>query len=63
MKWSIVQGANPYSNVSKGCDLCITEKLKISDEDNKSVSLNERLKLVSKCQIDKKYILSPQQPR
>ena len=32
VKWSIVQRAKRYSNVSKRCDLCTTEKLKISDE-------------------------------
>ena len=37
MKWSIVQRAKPYSDVSKRCDLCTAKKLKIIDED-KSVS-------------------------
>ena len=57
VKWSIVQRAKPYSNVSKRCYLCTTEKLKISDED-KSVSLNKRSELVSKCRHENKYILA-----
>ena len=56
VKWSIVQRAKPYSNVSKRCDLCTTDKLKISDED-KSVSLNNRSELVSKFHHKNKYIL------
>ena len=57
VKWSIVQRAQPYSNVFKHCDLCTTEKLKISDED-KSVSLNNRSELVSKFHNKNKYILA-----
>ena len=49
--------SGPYSNVSKRCDLCATEKLKIRDED-KSVSLNKRSELVSKCRHKNKYILA-----
>ena len=48
VKSSIVQQTKPYSNMSKRCDLCTTEKLKIGDED-KSVSRNKRSELVSKC--------------
>ena len=43
VKWLIVQRAKQYSNVSKRCDLCTTEKLKISDED-KSVSLKKKIR-------------------
>ena len=57
VKWSIVQRAKPYSNVSKRCDLCTTEKLKIGDQ-YKSVSLNNRSELVSKCRHKNKYILA-----
>ena len=57
VKWSIVQRAKPYSSVSKCCGLCTTEKLKICDED-KSVLLNKRSELVSKCRHENKYILA-----
>ena len=29
IKWSIISRARPYNNISKRCDLCLTEKLMI----------------------------------
>ena len=57
VRWSIAQRANPYSNVSKRCDLCTAVKLKISDEDN-SVSRIKRSELANKCRHENKYILT-----
>ena len=33
VKSSILQQTKPYANMSERCDLCTTEKLKISEED------------------------------
>ena len=30
IKWTIISRARPYNNISKRCDLCLTEKLKIN---------------------------------
>ena len=46
--WTICRRAQPYSNITKRCNLCLMEKVHLIDAD-KSVSLNKRLELVSKC--------------
>lgn len=54
--WSTLRRAVAYSNTTKRCDLCLTEKLMISNAD-KECSLNKRSELVSKCRHENKYIL------
>ena len=56
IKWTIVTSAAPYNNVSKRCNLCLTEKLKIIDAD-KSNLLNKRSELISKCRHENKFYI------
>ena len=54
--WSINRRAQAHSNITKRCDLCLTEKLSIINAD-KTTTLNKRSELVSKCQHENKYYL------
>ena len=56
IEWSVLRQAPAYSNITKKCDLCLTEKLMISSAEKKS-SLNTRSELVSKCRHENKYLL------
>ena len=56
IKWSIASRARPYSNESKRCDLCLTEKLLIMNA-NKQSLLNKRPELISKCRHQNKFYL------
>ena len=56
IEWSVLRQAPAYSNITKKCDLCLTEKLMISSAEKKS-SLNKRSELVSKCRHENKYLL------
>ena len=55
--WSILSHSNAYSNISKKCNLCLSEKLKIITADKSSL-LNKRSELVSKCRHENKFCLS-----
>ena len=55
--WSITNHATPYSNETKRCNLCLTEKLCIMKA-NKSSLLNKRSELISKCRHENKYYLT-----
>ena len=55
--WSINRRAQAYSNTTKRCDLCLTEKLSIINAD-KTTTLNKRSELVSKCRHKNKYYLA-----
>ena len=57
MKWTIFKRAPSYSNATKHCCLCLTEKLSIM-EANKDTTLNCRTELVSKCRHQNKFYLS-----
>ena len=57
IKWSIIQRSQAYSNKTKRCNLCLTEKLSILNAD-KAKTLNKRSELVSKCRHENKYYLS-----
>ena len=37
IKWSIACHAHPYTNETKKCDLCLTEKLLIMNADKRSL--------------------------
>ena len=56
IKWSIISRARPYSNISKRCDLCLTEKLMIIKHSNDNL-LNKRSELISKCRHQNKFYL------
>ena len=55
--WSINRRAQAYSNTTKRCNLCLTEKLSIINAD-KTTTLNKRSELVSKCRHENKYYLA-----
>ena len=57
ISWSIVDRARAYSNETKRCSLCLTEKLRIMTTD-KDTRLNRRPELVSKCRHANKFRLS-----
>ena len=56
IKWSIISRARPYNNISKRCDLCLTEKLMIIKHSNDNL-LNKRSELISKCRHENKFYL------
>ena len=57
IKWRIAEQAKGYSNVSKRCNLCVTEKFRIITAD-RSTRLNKRSELISKCRHANKFHLS-----
>ena len=57
VNWDILRKAPAYSNLSKRCDLCLTEKLMIISAD-KSILLNKRSEIISKCRHQNKFYLS-----
>ena len=57
INWSIISSASAYNNISKRCNLCITEKLHIIKAD-KARNLNKRTELISKCRHENKYFLA-----
>ena len=57
IKWRIAEQAKGYSNVSKRCNLCVTEKFRIITAD-RSTRLNKRRELISKCRHANKFQLS-----
>ena len=56
IQWSIIAKASTYSNSSKKCDLCLTEKLMIIKHSNNKL-LNKRSELISKCRHENKFYL------
>ena len=56
IKWTIISHARPYNNISKRCDLCLTEKLMIITA-NPDRNLNKRSELISKCRHENKFYL------
>ena len=56
INWSIITTARSYSNISKRCNLCLTEKLHIIKTDKTNL-LNKRSELISKCRHENKYYL------
>ena len=57
VRWEVLRKAPAYSCLSKRCDLCLTEKLMILSAD-KSVLLNKRSEIISKCRHQNKFCLS-----
>ena len=56
VKWTIICRARPYSNITKRCDLCTTEKLMIINSKPDKL-LNKRSELISKCRLENKFYL------
>lgn len=54
IKWTIINRTRPYNNITKRCDLCLTEKLMIIKGNN---LLNKRSELISKCRHENKFYL------
>ena len=52
VSWDILRKAPAYSNLSKRCDLCLTEKLMVISAD-KSTILAKRSEIISKCRTPK----------
>ena len=57
LKWSIIRQAQPYTPISKRCNLCLWEKYHIIMSSKES-RLNSRNELVSKCRHRTKHLLS-----
>ena len=56
IKWKILSHATHYSNRTKRCNLCITEKYFIICKP-KAATLNKRNELISKCRHKDKFLL------
>ena len=57
INWSILATAPAYSNKSKRCHLCLTEKLYLVRAKKPSL-LNKRTELISKCRHENKFYLA-----
>ena len=62
IEWSTLRKTNGYNTVSKSCNLCLTEKLLISEYKDKGKRLNKRSELISKCRHQNKYLLKNWDP-
>ena len=54
IRWTIICRGRPYSNITKRCDLCTTEKLTIINSKPDEL-LNKRSELISKCRLENKF--------
>ena len=54
--WEIVEKAIPYSNITKRCNLCLTEKFRIITSNGTNL-LNKRSELISKCRHENKFYI------
>ena len=57
INWSILATAPAYSNKTKRCHLCLTEKLYLIRA-KKPYLLNKRSELISKCRHENKFYLA-----
>ena len=57
IEWKIMQKSQPYSNTTKRCNLCLTEKY-ITTYKPKESSLNKRSEIASSCRHSRSYLLS-----
>ena len=55
ISWSIISSASAYNNISKRCNLCLTEKLYIKAD--KASNLNKKTELISKRRHENKCSL------
>ena len=61
IKWSILKRAKLYSGKPSRCNLCLAEKLCILTAD-RSVLLNKRSELITKCRHENKFYAANQKP-
>ena len=54
ISWKIKGIYKSYNPTSKPCNLCLTEKLEILDDPDKSL-LNKRSEIISQCRDKNKY--------
>ena len=54
--WKIIAKAKPYTNLTKRCNLCITEKFFLLTKPHMA-TLNKRNELISTCRHRRKFIL------
>ena len=57
LQWSFLRYAQPYSNISKKCLVCLYEKLEIFCYQNQKELLNKRHELICKCHHANKFLL------
>ena len=55
LTWSVVKSVPGYSNISKRCLLCLTEKVLIATYENPEELLNKRSELMAKCRQTNSY--------
>ena len=58
LTWSAVKSVHGYSNISKRCLLCLTEKVLIAIYENPEELLHKRSELMAKRHHDNKFLLS-----
>ena len=58
IKWSIVQQTSCDNNVTNSCNLCLSEKLVISNFRYKNHLIIKLMDLVSKCRYKNKFVFS-----
>ena len=58
LTWSVVKSVPGYSNISKRCLLCLTEKVLIATYENPEQLLNKRSEVMAKCCHNNKFLLS-----
>ncbi len=56
INWRIVTKAQPYSNITKRCNLCLAEKYYIINKPAMA-TLNKRSELISKCRHMDKFLV------
>ena len=59
IKWSIIGRATSYRKGSRQCDLCLSEKMFISENFDNPAYLNKRSELALRCRHRAKYLLIP----
>ena len=58
LTWSVVKPVPRYSNISKRCFSCLSEKVLIATYENPEELLHKRSELIAKCRHDNKFLLS-----
>ena len=58
LKRSAVKSVSGYSNISKGCLLCVHEKFEIANYPNQEELLNKQSELISKCHRTNQHLLA-----
>jgi len=57
LRWSLLKNVPAYTNISKRCLLCLSEKAAIIYYDGKETLLNQREEFVCKCRHQNKFKL------